>query len=260
MDKLDFLAGESPEDTAPAASPEEPSEGPARGPDGKFVSAAVDEPAADLGQAPEPVAEPIQAAPVPETPPAHVPISALMDERDKRKAMEAELAAERARARERTRQGPPDRWEDPEGYDAYQQAYVQNSTLNVKLDLSEDMARGKHGDEVVNAVQQWAATKFAQSPALQQEILTQRNPYEYAIKLYKQEQTFQQLGDGDLDAFLAWKAQQANPLAPSPPATPAAIPASPAPRPPPSLANAPSAGGAAHTPSGPGQAFSRTFG
>lgn len=251
---LDFLEGETPDVTAPVV---EQAEGPSRGPDGKFVSTAAPESdpepvVAQAGPEPEPVAPPI---PEP-TPPAHVPITALMDERDKRKAAEDRLRAIEA---QQNRPSPPDRYEDPDAYEAHQRAIAQQQMLTVKLDLSEDMARGKHGDEVINAVQQWATAKFSQSPALQQEVLSQRNPYEYAVKLYKQEQAFQQLGDSDLDAFLAWKAQQANPSQAA--AAPASvIPQQPASRPPVSLASAPSAGGAAHIPSGPGKAYERAFG
>ena len=70
---------------APAVEPV--SEGPARGPDGKFVSAASEAP---------PVAEtPPAATPEAETPPEqqHAPITALLDERDKRKAAHAEADA-----------------------------------------------------------------------------------------------------------------------------------------------------------------------
>lgn len=238
MDKLDFLDG----------SPE-----------------PIEEPRVEEVQAPEPVietpVEPVAAEPhpfvAPVVPPVHepgfVPIAAIMDERDKRKAVEEQL---RALLAQQQPQQVPDPIEDPEGAFAHQQALTQQAVLNSKLDISEDLARDKHGEETVDAAKNWALQKFSQSPAYQAEVLRQRNPYAFVVKEYQKEQTLQKLGTpDDIDGYLAWKAaqtqiqQQAAEAVTSQPTVPTR-----------SIASATSAGGAQHIATGPGVAFGDTFG
>ena len=240
MDKLNFLDGGEP----PIEEPR--------------VEAIV--------EAPEPVVEPIVEEPVaiepspfvppvvPAAPePGHIPVAALMDERDKRKAVEEQLRALQAQIQP---QQVPDPIEDPEGALAYQASLTQQAVLNSKLDISEDLARDKHGDETVDAAKNWALQKFSQSPAYQAEVLRQRNPYAFVVKEYQKEQTLQKLGTpDDIDGYLAWKAaqaqiqQQAATVVEPPPTMPTR-----------SIASATSAGGVQHAAAGPGVAFGDIFG
>src|SRR5271168_1518575 len=90
-DKLAFLSGGT-EDTAAAPMPEsEPPSpeafedlGQARGADGRFVAQEAEPPPAQREA----------------TAPGHVPLSAVLDEREKRRAAEARLAEYEARQRE----------------------------------------------------------------------------------------------------------------------------------------------------------------
>jgi hypothetical protein len=249
-DKLSFLSGGTPAETVTPEpvvepTPEPTPDGPLRGPDGKFAAASP-EPAPEPAPAPAPVPEPTPAAPPPE--PGHVPISAMLDEREKRQALEREIADLRKNAQPAP--AGPDPFEDPA-------AYTQQVALNIKLDLSEDMARGKHGDEVVNQARDWVMAKMGESPTFRDEVLSNRNPYEFAVQAWQRDQVVSQLQPSDLAAFKAWQAAQAA-LATTPQAAPAAPPAPVVP-PPASLAAAPSAGGAAHVPIGEGQAFDSVF-
>lgn len=244
---LDFLT-EGHEPSEPAVTPEpalepEPQSEPAaaepqpeaqpRGPDGRFA----------------PVDGGTERAEPNTPPPGYVPTTALQAERERRQAVEEQLRQYQAQ------EPAPDFWADPEGFAAQQQQLVAEATLKVKLDLSEDMARSKYGDESVTAAQEWAQSRFAQSPAYQQEVLSQRNPYEFVLQAYTREQAVAGLSNEELAEFRQWRQtrQPANPLAASPPSSTPVKP------PPESIATATPAGGAAHVPSGPGHAYDGLF-
>lgn len=255
MDILNFLDGETPDDAptpapepqaAPdqAPAPEQVETGPARGPDGKFVAQADPAPQAAPPQ-PEPAPQPAPAAQTPE--PAHAPLTALLDEREKRQNAERELAELRKQVAPPPPAAPaPDYYEDPAGY-------TDQRTLNIRLDLSEDMARGKHGEETVTAAQQWALARMQASPAFNAEVLSNRNPYEFVVQAYQRDQVVSQLTPDTLAAFKSWQVAQAALQSQQPAAS--AAPPTPVAPPPVSLASATSAGGMQHVPSGPGQAF-----
>lgn len=234
MPGLDFLDGPAPAPDATLAP--EPVIDLARGPDGKFVSAQPDAaPAAELAPAP--------AAEQPKPEPGHVPLSALMDERDKRKAAE-----ERATAAEAARPAAEAPYLDPD---------TENALLQLRLNTSEELVRDKEGDETVDAAKAWAIERFKTSPAYQAEVLAKPNPYKFVVAEHKAHlklQATQDLDLSDLDAFKAWKAAGGNAAPPAQAQTAAAIAAPPTP--PRSLASAASAGGNVNTaPTGPGVAF-----
>lgn len=239
MSDLEFLDGQSPAPIdAPVAEPV--NDGPARGPDGKFT-AAQPEAAPVAEPAPVAAAEPVKPEP------GHVPLSALMDERDKRKAAE-----ERAAALEGQQPAPEPAYLDPD---------TQNAILQTRLNISEEMARDKYTDEVVDAAKAWAIERFKASPSWQQEVLAKPNAYKFVVEAHKEHQRLEATRDVDLtelEAFQAWKAAQAAGLAHPAPAQPAAAAHTPAapPAPPRSLASATAAGGnVTTTPSGSGVAF-----
>lgn len=246
MSELDFLDGQEPA-TADATTPEQVVEGPARGPDGKFVSSA---PEPDPQPEPEPVvAEPEPAAqPEPHTPPpGYVPVAALQ-------ALREEMRALKQPQQQHQQPEIPDPYDDPQGFAEYQAHQTQQATLNIKLDISEDLARAKHGDEPVEKARDWALSRMQQSPSFRDEVLSNRNPYEFIVQAYQRDQVVAQLTPEKLAAFEAWQAAQANP-APQP-AIPPATPA-----PPRSIASQPSAGSAkpGEQPVGPGVAFDSVF-
>jgi hypothetical protein len=195
-------------------------------------------------------AEPVQPEPAsPFTPPVveakpdpgFVPITAMLDERERRQKIEAELAQLRASQPQQQPQKIPDMFEDPDGFQTYQAQVAQTATLNAKLDISEEMARDKFGDEAVDQARDWALQQSQTRPGFYQELMQQRNPYRYAVEQFRREQIASQVSLTDFEQFQAWKAAQAalqnpepaNPAEPIPPRTP----------PPRSLASAPSAGG-----------------
>lgn len=258
---LEFLDGEKspseaaqPEPKAPEAAPAEaaaetPEQKESRERDERGRFKAKEEAAAPVAPTPAPVPETI-AAPTPaSTPEGYVPLAALLAERDKRTALEAQMPKPQAAPSPSI--GPaPDMFEDPEGYRAWNQQQI----ANVQLNISEEMTRDKFGDELVDAAKAWATEQFQSRPGFAQEVLSQRNPYGYAVKAYQKAQSLSQLGDDpeEIKAFLAWKqAQSAQPAAP--------VAQPPPERPPQSIAAAPSAGGLQHTAVGPGVAFDDTI-
>lgn len=263
-DKLDFLDGPEPAEPPTAdltnaePTPDPSLDGQPRGPDGKFV-AKDGAPAAE----PPPPAEPVQAeapppAPAPAQPeapaappPGFVPVSVVQELRNEIRSLK--------------QQPPPQPQYAPQDFEPEEltpEAYVQQQALNTRLDLSEELARDKFGDETVDQARDWALQKYQSNPAFKAEVLSQRNPYRYVVEAFKADQRaakLNDLADDDIEQFLAWKAQRAAP-APQPAAAPAAPPPQPTP-PPRSLASAPNAGGAkpGEQPVGPGVAFDSLF-
>ena len=232
MDEEDFLAAVEADN---AAGVEE-------------IEAEVTEQSEPQPQREEPQAQPepapvaaVEAEPEAAPAPQHVPLTAMLDERDKRKALEAELARRDALAAQQQPQQvqAPDMFEDPDGYRSYQEALVHNQALTTKLDISEELARDKFGDEVVDQARDWALQKFAARPGFQQEVFQQRNPYRFVVEQYQRDQMASQVTPDDFAQFQAWKTAQAAVQATQPQAiaTPSRS------TPPRSLASAPSAGG-----------------
>lgn len=216
-------AAEQAEAQAPADDGDAPQP---RGPDGKFSSKSAK---------PEP---------------GHVPLSAMLDERDRRKQAE-----ERLRAFESQQQRQPAPQPGSPEYVEQVRSDVQQQVVNERLNFSEKLARKEYGAETVEGAKEWALARFAQNPAYQAEVLSHPDPYEFVVVQFKQQQALSALSDpAKLDAFLAWQATQQNSPGDATPQQPAA------PSPPRSLVSAPGAGvKPGHQPVGEGVAFSNLF-
>lgn len=254
---LDFLdGGDAPEVTTPAPD----AEGPARGPDGKFTSSAPE-------PAPEPVQTPLEAAPAPEpvsTPapvaepvqPGYVPITAMMDERDKRKALEAQLQQLRAQTPQPV---APDPYEDPEGYQAHREQIIEQRMFGQALAFSKRLQETIHGRDTVEQAHVWGLARCDADPLFNHRVRSSDDPYEFVVAEWKRDQVLSSLQGDDLDQFRAWKASQGAAQPQAPVAQVAIIP--PQVAPPRSLASAPAAGSPkpGEQPVGPGVAFDSVF-
>lgn len=187
--------------------------------------------------APEPVAQP-EAKPEPQ----QVPISVMLDERDKRKAaderaarLEAEIAEFRAQQQP---QANPDIWEDPDGYQATQdqKLYQQN------LRWSERIASIQHGAETVAEAKEWGINRCNTDRYFNAKVAGSDDPVGFVVSEWKREQIASQVTPDDFAQFQAWKQAQAQIQTPAP-SSAAADPTPPRSVPPRSLASAPSAGG-----------------
>lgn len=284
MSKLSFLDGDTPAETenaspeaaveaapTPEAPAPEASEAPAgqlRAPDGKFAPKAAAE-----TPAPETLVQPPVAPPAPPAPePGHVPIAAMLDEREKRQALERQLKdfqdreAKAKADREAVAPLPaPDFSEDPTGHLDAREADLQARIYTMNREFSRRLAVKEYGKETVETVQQWATGRCDADPQFNQAVFASEDPYEFVVQSWKREQVLAKFSADDLaqyDEFQAWKTAQAAGQTPQSliAAAPAA-PSQPAPKPPPpGLVSAPSAAGPSHVPQGAGQAYADTFG
>lgn len=213
----------------------------------------AEEPLELTEEAPEPQPEPAQEAPAepeaaePEAKPEpqNVPLGAMLDERDKRNAekaradrLEAELAQMRAQQQP---QQVPDRWEDPDGFDAYQDQKIQQALYQQNLRWSERIATTEHGKETVEQAKTWGIDRCNTDPYFNAKVAASPDPVGFVVNEWKREQIAAQVSPEDLTEFQAWKAAQAQ--LQTAPSVEAAPPNSPRSLPPRSLASAPSAGG-----------------
>ena len=227
MDDMDFLG------TPPSDEPQ---------PVVEVAEAVIEKPEA----APEPVQEPvIEAKPEQKPEAGHVPMAALLDERDKRKALESRLAEYE---RNQAARQEPDPNLDPVAWQQHQLQGVHQAVVDTRLNMSEVAARRHYGAELSDAAKHWALGQFQTNPAFQSQVLNNVDPYDYAITAYQREQIASQVSADDFKAFQAWKTANAQ-VAAAPAASP---PSAPVPR---SIASTPSAGGGKDIPLDDEQAF-----
>lgn len=274
MDPLDFLDGKEPADAPvaeqqptaapqaePPASAEPSQDGPARGPDGKFISSQA-QPAPAQPAVPEPAPQPV-AQPVE---PGHVPISAMLDEREKRQALERQLAE--LQRQQQPAPKAPDRYEDPDGYDRFMQEQTDQRLYDMRVEMSERFAESRYGAETVQKAVDWGYQRCASDPHFNAQVRANPDPIAFVVQQHQREEMYSTVGDkfdlAQYQAFLAWQAAQtAQPngqqQSQSQPAT-APAPATPAVQPPPrSLVHAPQAGGGSSGALSPEDAFAGAF-
>lgn len=170
-----------------------------------------------------------------------IPVTALLDERDKRK--EAQRRAEEAERRlaeiEAAKAPKPDFFQDPEAVLQHQQQTVQQQLWNERLNMSEMLARQSYGDETVTKAQEAFIAASRQNPALQMELQRQGHPYDFVIKWHRKNSFMSEIGDDPE----AWRQSQREALKAELLAElQAQQPVQAQPRIPGSLASAPSAG------------------
>lgn len=165
--------------------------------------------------------------------PQHVPITALLDERDKRKAMEQELERLRAAQAPPQQQAVPDMFDDPEGFAAYQDQKVQAAVYAQNLRFSERLAAKEHGAETFAKAKEWGIAQCDKDPMFNAKVAASDDPYEFVVSEWKREQIASQFNPDDFAQFQAWKAAQSAVQEQTKPPVQA---------PPRSLASAPSAG------------------
>lgn len=215
---------------------------------GKDDEAVVETPAEPVVETPaEPVAEPV----VVETPaepakpePGFVPFAAVLDERDKRKELQAEIERMRQAQPAPTPQAIPDMFEDPEGYTSALATTFEQKLYQQQLNMSDRFAQNQYGEELTTAAKQWAFEKCNTDPYFNAKVRESGDPVGYAVKEYQRDQIVSTVTPDDFKQFTAWKQAQAG-LTPAPTAQETPSPAKPPPR---SLASAPSAGPAANEP------------
>lgn len=234
---------------AAPATPEPQQDGQPRDEGGRF--APKQPPAAE----PPAPASPPPVAPTPAKPQVDPDqFKGYLDEREKRQNLERELAEARKLIAEKAVKPVeiPSIQQDPAAWEQYQQQLFQQTRTSTIFDVSETMAREKHGDAPVQEAMDWAMGEAQRSPHFAAEYLRQKHPIDWAVKQKKRSDVMGKIGD-DPDAWVRARYAEltAAPQTNEPQATASASPplAAPAPQqpastpPPRSLASAPSAGG-----------------
>ena len=115
-------------------------------------------------------------------------ITALMDERGKRQALQKENEDLKAK-------GEPEKdfFEDPEGHMAKLKEELQTDTTNRFVDLTVDLARKTHED--FNEVMEGWKDVVDANPAILNQVMTSGNPGEESYRIAKQYRDMQEIGD-----------------------------------------------------------------
>lgn len=196
----------------PAAEVEPTQERP-RGPDGKFI------PKGETADAPPASSEP------------QLDHAALLGERRRRQEVEARLAEMEAKFAQPApqpvqQQGPPDRWEDPDGYDQWLVGQAANAARAEATQTFRLQRIASSADQVRAAAPDYdeKIAVFGQmvnaNPALLQELYRAPNPAQYAYSMAKTQLEISQFGgiDGLINARVQ-EALKTHPAAPQVPGT-----------------------------------------
>lgn len=227
--------------------------------------------AAPQPAAPEAPAVAAEPAPIAEAQPREddgrfAPISALQEER--RKRQELERTVEEMRKASQPKPQPvepaklPDPYDDPQGYARAIETQTQEGLLQMRFQMSNEMARAQFGADEVETARQWAVERAASDPAFDLAISRQPHPMAWIVQQHKRDGLLSQIGE-DPDAYVRRRAAELG-LTAVPAAVPAAVAPQPAPvavTPPRSLVSAPAAGGAGvkDVPTGPMTALDAAF-
>ncbi len=152
--------------------------------------------------------EPAEPAAPPPTPPdprlreeGHVPLAAMLDERDKRQALEKRLA-ELSGAREALARAAAD---PPSPGSAGRAAAVRRQPQRL---APVRRARVRQGDGRARSTS-GPRTRCDADPLFNQQMRSSDDPYEAAMQAYNRERVVAEVSAGELDAFRAWKAATA---------------------------------------------------
>lgn len=167
----------------------------------------------------------------------NVPLTALLDEREKRQKLERELEQMRQQVPQQPQQAPqvPDPYEDPAGYQQYIQAQIDDRTFKATAEISGRFAEQKYGKEAVEEAVRWAQEQGAKDPTLGQRVRISNDPVGFIVEQFQREQFWQKY-QSDPSILTQATTQTAAPQMAAPAVTKPIAP-------PRSLAAAPGAGG-----------------
>ena len=186
-----------------------------------------------------------------------IPVTALLDEREKRQEAQRQLQENQRRQAEleaelRRLQQPkeqvPDWWEDPNKASQYHSQRLEQQFQQRLMQMSKFQAEREFGQETVNE----AVTYFDQHPQQSQQFMSHPSPFHAAVEFYQRQKVASEIGS-DPEAYKQklreeLRAELEAELTQSPKSKPKA--------PPPSMASAPAAGKEAIT---SGSAFDQLF-
>lgn len=181
---------------------------------------------------PEPAPEPTPELQPRQEEQRQVPLSVMMEERDRRKEAERRIAEMEA-AQQRQPVTAPDPFDDPQGFAAHQTQQVEQRLLQERFAMSDMFARQQHGAETVDQAVTWAQERAAQDPTFATSYMRQQNPIDWIVQQHKRDALLSDIGDpSKLDDWFAREAAKRGYAAPSAPvAAPVAAAPQPAPTP-----------------------------
>lgn len=243
-DKLEFLDEKPVEERAEEVS----------------ARAEPEAPKTDKGEEPVVLKEPDPAPPAEsEEKQQSIPITALLDEREKRqaaerRAQEAEKWRKDMEERQRSAQAEvPDFYNDPDARLNHERQAFQQALIGSKLQQSRFLAERDFGKETVEA----AYAYFDQNPQLSHQLLSHPSPFHAAVEFHKRQQAADEIG-ADPEAWKTKQIEQMREQIKQELLSEMQSPAQPKPRPPGSLASAP-ASGRSGEPVARGSAFDAAF-
>jgi hypothetical protein len=242
-DKLSFMdEGEAVERGPEQPEPEQPEAEPVE-PEPQEKQAEGE----DQGEPPSPEPEEDRQA---------IPITALLEERERRQKAEREAEAlrrwrdEQERKAREAQQPKPDFYEDPEKAIGHHLQPVQKQVMATKMQMSRFLAEREFGAETVESAVKW----FDQNPEMSHRFINEPSPFHAAVEYFKRQQFAQEVQDPEkwrqqererIKAEIMAEMQSQQPSQPSAPKAP-----------PRSLASAQSTGRDATK---PGSGFDRIF-
>lgn len=106
---------------------------------------------------------------------------------------------------------PPDRYADPDGYEAYQQQQYQIGLRNQAVSFSEQLARIKFGDELYGKAEQEIARHVQMNPhdPIVHVIRNSSQPAFEVVKWYQQQEASKRLAGKSIDDLLKEEREKA---------------------------------------------------
>jgi len=175
----------------------------------------------------------------------------MKEERAKRQAAERELNELRAKVPAPTPQAPekiPDAYEDPEGFNRYQEQKFAQTEWNLRASISERFAKQQHGEEAVKEATEWGLERAKGDPGFGQKVMAHPDPVGFTLQEFKRSRTLEALGDKSPEDFAREYAVSQGWIVSQPGTEVPIQKPSPAARAPRGLSNAPGSGGVKQAP------------
>jgi hypothetical protein len=129
-----------------------------------------------------------------------------------RAQMEAELRATRQRLEaieaERNAKPVPDKWQEPDAYEAHREQQQQTAFQQIQVQLAKTQAYARFGYDAVETAMQEALQAAAQNPQLDRMLSSAPNPFAAAVEWHKQASVIREVGT-DPAAYKARVRQEA---------------------------------------------------
>lgn len=120
--------------------------------------------------------------------------AAYQDEKRKRQELERQLEELK---KPKEPENKPDIFEDPDGYQQYQQSQIDSKITNVKAQMSEFMAAREFGKERVESAFGKFSEMVKDNPALYQQAVNAVSPYHEIVEIVEKAEKFEKMQNVD---------------------------------------------------------------